>query len=237
MRGGVGSFIFGNEVNTVAHVGESFWSGETEPAKTRPIRDAAVIDTQISHRQPARSDVLFCKGQFHSSEFGRNHHIEIIKHECCDLTPNRKKTSMHGIIIAFMLLASPVAARDFGQWEAQLSEVRQWFQKLMQPDFPTQPCCGEADAYWAASFEVDDGRYVAIITDERSDSPLLRPHREVGERVVVPNNKIKWDEGNPTGHGIIFLGTDGHVYCYERVLDRPCARGPRHRAGRDEETG
>jgi hypothetical protein len=22
----------------------------------------------------------------------------------------------------------------------------------------------------------------------------------------VPDNKIKWDEGNPTGHGIIFIG-------------------------------
>jgi len=113
---------------------------------------------------------------------------------------------MRGIIIAFMLLASPVAAHDFGQWEAQAPEVRQWFEKLMRPDIPTLRCCGEADAYWADSFEVHDGRYVAIITDERSDGPLGRPHRE--------DNKIKWDEGNPTGHGIIFLGPSGQVYCY-----------------------
>ena len=200
----------------MAHVGGSFWSGETEPPKTRSITDVAVIDTPIGHRQPARSDVpyWFCKGQFHSRESGHNHHIEITEHEGGDLTRNWKKTSMHGIIITFMLLASPVAARDFGQWEAQPPEVRQWFQKLMQPDIPTQPCCGEADAYWADSFEVDGSRYMAIITDERSDGPLGRPHREVGERVVVPNNKIKWDEGNPTGHGIIFLGTNGQVYCY-----------------------
>src|SRR5215510_4834644 len=84
------------------------------------------------------------------------------------LLGTRKRTNMRGIIIAFMVLASPVAARDFGQWEAQPPEVRQWFQKLMQPDIPTLSCCGEADAYWADSFEVDDGRYVAIITDERS---------------------------------------------------------------------
>jgi hypothetical protein len=50
-------------------------------------------------------------------------------------------------------------------------------------------------AYWADSFEVDDGRYVATITDERSDGPLGRPHREVGEKIAVPNNKVKWDEG------------------------------------------
>ena len=121
---------------------------------------------------------------------------------------------MRGIIIAFTLLASPAAALDFGRWEAQPPEVRQWFQRLMQPDIPTLSCCGEADAYWADSFEVDDGRYVAIITDERLDGPLGRPHRELGERVIVPNNKIKWDEGNPTGHGVIFLATNGQVYCY-----------------------
>jgi hypothetical protein len=118
------------------------------------------------------------------------------------------------IIVAFMLLTPPAAARDFGQWEAQPPEVRQWFRKLMQPDIPTLSCCGEADAYWADGFEVDAGRYVAIITDERSDDPLGRPHREVGEKVVVPNHKIKWDEGNPTGHGILFIGPNGQVYCY-----------------------
>jgi hypothetical protein len=56
------------------------------------------------------------------------------------------------------------------------------------------------------SFEVDEDRYVAIITDERPDGPLGRPHRELGERIVVPDHKIKWDEGNPTGHGVIFIG-------------------------------
>jgi hypothetical protein len=103
---------------------------------------------------------------------------------------------------------------DFGQWENQPPHVRAWFQKLMQPDLPTMSCCGEADAYWADSFEVDGDRYVAVITDERPDGPLGRPHRESGEKIVVPNHKIKWDDGNPTGHGIIFIGMGGQVYCY-----------------------
>jgi hypothetical protein len=144
----------------------------------------------------------------------RNHHIEITEHESAGQSRKRQRTNMPGIVIAFMLIASPVVARDFGQWEAQPPEVRQWFQKLMQPDNPSVSCCGEADAYWADSFEVDDGRYVAIITDERPNGPLGRLHRKIGERITVPINKIKWDEGNPTGHGIIFLGTNGQVYCY-----------------------
>jgi hypothetical protein len=124
------------------------------------------------------------------------------------------EANMLGIIIAFMLLASPAVARDFGQWENQAPQVRKWFQSLMQPDAPFMSCCGEADAYWADSFEVDGDRYVAIITDERPDGPLGRPHRELGEKIVVPNHKIKWDDGNPTGHGIIFIGMGGQVFCY-----------------------
>ena len=33
-----------------------------------------------------------------------------------------------------------------------------------------------------------------------------RRHIENGKRFAVPNTKIKWDRGNPTGHGIIFIG-------------------------------
>ena len=30
----------------------------------------------------------------------------------------------------------------------------------------------------------------------------------------VPNTKIKWDRGNPTGHGIIFIGDGDEIFCY-----------------------
>jgi hypothetical protein len=66
-------------------------------------------------------------------------------------------------------------------------------------------CCGEADAYFADGFEAEGDHYVAIITDERDDAPLGHRHVDIGTRIVVPNNKVKWDAGYPTGHGVIFL--------------------------------
>jgi hypothetical protein len=111
------------------------------------------------------------------------------------------------IALAFVSLTLPAAARDNGQWENQPAFLRQWFQKLMQPDNPYQSCCGEADAFEADSFEVNGDQYVAIITNGKGVVPD-------GTRVPVPNHKIKWDEGNPTGHGIIFIGTHGEVFCY-----------------------
>jgi hypothetical protein len=107
----------------------------------------------------------------------------------------------------FLMLTLPAIARDLGQWDSQPIAVRQWFQRLMQPDNPYLSCCGEADAFEADTFEVVGDQYVAVITDGKGLIPD-------GTRIPVPNQKLKWDSGNPTGHGIIFIGSAGQVYCY-----------------------
>jgi hypothetical protein len=116
--------------------------------------------------------------------------------------------------LAFGCLIGVVNARDLGQWESTDPTVREWYQALMQPDIPSASCCGEADAYWADSYQVEGDKYVAIITDTRPDEPLRRKHLEIGTKIVVPNNKLKFDQSNPTGHGIIFLSKGDYVYCY-----------------------
>jgi hypothetical protein len=98
--------------------------------------------------------------------------------------------------------------------EAVDPKIRRWYQALMQPDVPNASCCGEADAYWADEVHVRDGKTYAVITDERPDEPLGRPHVDVGTEIEIPNNKLKWDKGNPTGHGIVFLSRAGYVFCY-----------------------
>jgi hypothetical protein len=113
-----------------------------------------------------------------------------------------------------VLLSSTALARDNGQWTTSDALVSRWYQSLKQPDHPRLSCCGEADAYHADGFEVQGDQYIAIITDTREDAPLGRPHIPPGTKVVVPANKLKWDAGNPTGHGVIFIGTRGQVYCY-----------------------
>jgi hypothetical protein len=118
------------------------------------------------------------------------------------------------LLVVVALADVPAMSRDVGQWSGQSERVQQWFEHLMQPDNPAVSCCGEADAYFADSYDIAGDRYVAIITDDRPDKPLKRRHVEPGTRIDVPNAKIKWDAGNPTGHGVIFLGTDGFVWCY-----------------------
>lgn len=130
-----------------------------------------------------------------------------------------------GIVAAVLLAAlSAVHARDSGQWGEAVHDacmkpesaacsaalhIYNWFQGLMQPDNPFVSCCGEADAYEADNFEVEGDHYVAIITNGKGILPE-------GTRVPVPNQKMKWDAGNPTGHGILFLayGPAHQVYCY-----------------------
>jgi hypothetical protein len=89
------------------------------------------------------------------------------------------------ICVIVLLASSAAAARDFGQWEEQPQNVRGWFQKLMQPDNPYVSCCGEADAYWADSYEVDADRYVAIITDERTGNSVASADEPPGRRGQV----------------------------------------------------
>lgn len=92
----------------------------------------------------------------------------------------------------------------------------EWYQSLMQPDNPTMSCCGEADAYWADDLHVRDGKTFVTITDDRDDVPLKRPHIDIGTEIEVPANKVKWDRGNPTGHGVLFVSPAPYnfVYCY-----------------------
>jgi len=116
-----------------------------------------------------------------------------------------------GIVILAM---APAWARDVGQWENTDPAVSKWYRGLMQPDDPTKSCCGESDAYWADDFETDGNNVIAIITDTREDAPLFRRHIAPGTRFTVPPHKLKYDKGNPTGHGVIFIGADGTVFCY-----------------------
>jgi hypothetical protein len=109
--------------------------------------------------------------------------------------------------LAALAMLLPAAARDNGQWADSPTAVRQWFRSLMQPDNPAVSCCGEADAFEADQFETEGDHYVAIITDGKGVIPA-------GTRFPVPNEKMKWDQGNPTGHGIIFIGSGGQIYCY-----------------------
>jgi hypothetical protein len=106
-----------------------------------------------------------------------------------------------------VLLLHGAFARPSPQWDNTPLAIRQWFQSLMQPDNPYMTCCGEADAYEADNFEAEGDHYIAIITDGKGTIPN-------GTRIKVPNQKMKWDRGNPTGHGFIFIGSQGQIYCY-----------------------
>jgi len=115
--------------------------------------------------------------------------------------------------VLFYWVMALASARDLGQWSQQDPAVRRWFNSLTIPDLPAFSCCGKSDAYWSDTFESEGDRYVAVITDTRDDTPLGRRHIAPGTRIPVPNHRIKWDQGNPTGHGWIFIGGD-EVFCY-----------------------
>jgi len=119
------------------------------------------------------------------------------------------------LVVAMLIVHFATAhARDLGQWGAADPVISEWYRGLMQPDNPTASCCGESDAYWADEIHVRNGKTYAVVTDDRDDGPLRRPHVPRGTEVEVPNHKLKWDRGNPTGHGVLFMSPGGYVFCY-----------------------
>jgi hypothetical protein len=120
------------------------------------------------------------------------------------------------VVIAIVLLLIPARAHahDDGQWGNSDPAIRDWYQSLMMPDLPQTSCCGEADAYWADEVHVRDGKTFATVTDDRDDAPLNRPHVDIGTEIEIPNHKLKWDRGNPSGHSVAFLSRAGFVYCF-----------------------
>jgi hypothetical protein len=135
----------------------------------------------------------------------------------------RKQSLLRDLLVAALAVTAVVLAfrqaahaRGDGYSETP-ANVRNWFQHLMQPDAPEVSCCGEADAYEADDFEVSGDHYVAIVTDTRSDTfsdGHVRPHIAPGTRINIPNTKLKFDAGNPSGHGYVFLGDADQLYCY-----------------------
>ncbi len=113
-----------------------------------------------------------------------------------------------------VLVVSIAQARDLGQWGDSDPAIALWFSTLKQPDNPPMSCCGESDAYWADQVEIDGDKVFAVITDDRPDEPLRRMHVPIGTRILVPPHKLKFDQGNPTGHVVIFLSRNLDVYCY-----------------------
>lgn len=125
------------------------------------------------------------------------------------------------LFVFSLLVTFSAYARENDEWEKNTPEIIEWYRTLMQPDNRSVSCCGEADAYWADSFEsacwIDPTDrqqacgYVAIITDDRDI--IGRPPIVNGTRIAVPNQKLKFDgvPPNPTGHGVLFL-SPGVVY-------------------------
>lgn len=119
------------------------------------------------------------------------------------------------VSLILLLLTTTVFARDAGQWSNSDPYLSEWYKTLKQPDNKWMSCCGEADSYWADQTETGpNGELYAIITDDRDDEPLRRHHVPIGTKILIPPHKIKWDQGNPTGHIVIFLSSVDEVFCY-----------------------
>lgn len=123
---------------------------------------------------------------------------------------------------ALIALALAGQAQATG-WDSADPKVIEWFKHAN-----VTSCCGEGDGYEADFFESEKGGVVATVTDDNNH--LCRDSwDEEGNRgsvckapippdfkpIHVPQDKLRYEPRNPTGHGVIFLRQDDFgVICY-----------------------
>jgi len=103
----------------------------------------------------------------------------------------------------------------------RLQLCRDWIATVKQPDTRTS-CCGDGDAFMADDFETGpNGEFYAVITGdyphEQTSYPDTRHPIVRGSKILIPPNKLNRaheDGGNPSGHGVVFIGGTGEVLCY-----------------------
>lgn len=111
------------------------------------------------------------------------------------------------VLIVVMFNIKPGLAHDHDH-----PELDGWYASLMQPDNPTVSCCGVADAYWCDDYYARGSKAYCRITDDRVIAG--RPPVPVGTEIEIPDYKLKFDRGNPTGHSVVFLSPQLHVFCF-----------------------
>lgn len=113
------------------------------------------------------------------------------------------------LAVASVALATWAFAHDHSR-----PENKEWYDTLMMPDNPGVRCCGEDDEYRCEAF-VRNGETWCRVVDDRVIPN--RPVVAVGTEIFIPPHKYKYDQGNPTGHTLVFgrpQGEDFHVYCF-----------------------
>jgi hypothetical protein len=131
-------------------------------------------------------------------------------------------------IAPLLVLFSLIAPAPAHGHDEDHPELNGWYAALTQPNNPSASCCGAADAYWCDILETsavgDEVKNFCYITDDRKVPG--RPHIDVGTKIEIPNDKIKWGpndsqtnspvpiERNPTPHNIVFLSRGLWVYCF-----------------------
>lgn len=114
---------------------------------------------------------------------------------------------MNRLFLLALIAPTIALARPGPQWADEPQEIRQWFQSVMEPDNPTQSCCGEADAYEVEMVGNDPDGSIEVRT-------LAGPYEYfVGKLYSVPREKMQTRYGNPLDKSILFLSNIGKPLC------------------------
>jgi hypothetical protein len=117
------------------------------------------------------------------------------------------------LFVSVMLIVVALVGKALAH-DHEHPEFDHWYETLMMPDRPDVRCCGKNDEYRCEAFVRDGDTWCRVIDDRVNP---YRPPVAVGTEIFIPPHKYKFDQGNPTGHTVVFgrpQGDDFYVYCF-----------------------
>lgn len=107
------------------------------------------------------------------------------------------------VVASIALAAAPVVADERVHQhptETITGPTGKFYETWMRPDVPTSSCCNEKDCY-ATPARTRDGKLQAL-------------HRESGEWIDVPPEKVEMNRDSPDGRNHLCASSAKFVFCF-----------------------
>jgi hypothetical protein len=106
------------------------------------------------------------------------------------------------IAVMLFLLTAPARSDPTGY---ENSPFFKWYGSVHEPDNPLASCCGEGDAYRMMEYHTSSKQGYSFEgwtqPKVKRDGTTIQPMY-----VLIPDYKVNWDDVNPVGVGVVWLG-------------------------------
>lgn len=116
--------------------------------------------------------------------------------------PATSKTAAGLKFLVLLLLTGPALAQEHHHpTETIYGAVAEFYKSWMRPDVPTSSCCNDRDCY--------------VTRIRRVNGKIQAVHRESGDWVDIPPEKIEVNRDSPDGFSHLCASAAKYIFCFK----------------------